>query len=98
MEPGTMTDGETKTVRVLISGRVQGVGFRYWTLRAAEDRSLSGWVRNLPDGRVEALFSGPAEQVRDMLAACYDGPRFSAVKGVEAEKADPPERPGFHIH
>ena len=90
-----MSDGETKAVRVLISGRVQGVGFRYWTLRAAEDRGLSGWVRNLPDGRVEALFSGPPARVDEMLAACHKGPRFSAVRSVEIEEAESPEAAGF---
>jgi len=90
-----MTDTETKSVRVLISGRVQGVGFRYWTLRAAEDRGLSGWVRNLPDGRVEALFYGSANAVDDMLVTCSEGPRFSAVRAVEAVEAPEPGLPGF---
>jgi len=90
-----MSNAETKAVRVFISGRVQGVGFRYWTLRAAEERGLNGWVRNLRDGRVEALFSGPADMVDDMLADCHEGPRFSAVRGVEVEDAEAPEASGF---
>ena len=64
---------ETRSVQVRIAGRVQGVSFRVWTERRANALGLSGWVRNLPDGDVEAVFSGPAEAVDAMLAACREG-------------------------
>ncbi|MEM7169614.1 MAG: acylphosphatase [Pseudomonadota bacterium] len=88
---------EKKTVKVLISGRVQGVGFRYWVLRQAEARGLSGWVRNLGNGDVEALISGPPEVVADMLTHFWQGPSFSKVKNVVSEAAAPPARVGFEI-
>lgn len=81
--------------RLVIRGRVQGVGFRYWTAREAEKRDLSGWVRNLPDGTVEALVSGSAAAVRDMIAACERGPRLANVDSVAASPAEPPATPGF---
>ena len=78
-----MTQAGEKTVRLLITGRVQGVGFRFWTYDQANRRSLAGWVRNNPDGSVEALFSGLKEDVDDMLEACWQGPRFSSVANIE---------------
>ena len=73
-----------RSVQVRITGRVQGVGFRAWTERQANALGLSGWVRNRPDGSVEALFSGPEDAVETMLAACRQGPRLAAVDKVEA--------------
>jgi acylphosphatase len=70
-------------VHVLISGLVQGVAFRAWTERRANALKLSGWVRNLPDGNVEAVLSGDTEAVEMMLAACRDGPPGARVTGVE---------------
>ena len=72
-----------RTVHVRISGLVQGVGFRAWTERRAAELALSGWVRNRPDGDVEALFCGPTASVETMLAACRQGPRHSRVEAVE---------------
>ena len=72
-----------KAVRATITGRVQGVGFRYWTLREAAARGLDGWVRNRADGAVEALFAGEEARVDDMLAACWRGPSFSKVAAVK---------------
>lgn len=66
-------------VRAVIHGRVQGVGFRFHTLREALQAGLSGWVRNLPDGSVEALFEGDEAQIRLMLDWCRSGPRFANV-------------------
>lgn len=83
------------TQRLVIRGRVQGVGFRHWTAREAEKRDLSGWVRNLPDGTVEALVSGSAAAVRDMVAACERGPRLANVVSVEASSAELPAAMGF---
>lgn len=74
---------EVRCVWVLITGRVQGVSYRAWTRRRAEAHGLSGWVRNLANGDVEATFSGPAESVRTMLAECREGPRLARVTKVE---------------
>lgn len=93
-----MSDGETTKVRVIIKGRVQGVGFRYWTQDKARDLGLDGWVRNRPDGSVEALFAGPEAAVREMLAACRRGPSFSRVTDVTELDAGDEDAPlGFHI-
>jgi len=72
-----------KTVRVIVRGRVQGVGFRAWTQHEALARGLSGWVRNRRDGAVEAVLSGEEEMVDRMLAAMREGPRVAVVTAVE---------------
>jgi acylphosphatase len=66
---------------------VQGVGYRAWTEREAEDRDLSGWVRNRRDGTVEALFSGSAETVVAMIAACRSGPPAAVVVAIDEFEA-----------
>jgi acylphosphatase len=86
-----------ETVAVRVTGRVQGVGFRAWTARQAEARGLSGWVRNAPDGSVEALVSGPGEAVRAMIAALHEGPPLARVDRVEARQAEAPGGPGFRV-
>lgn len=68
--------------RLLISGIVQGVGYRWSSSREAKLRGLVGWVRNLPDGRVEALFQGTREQVEGMIKWCYRGPREAQVTDI----------------
>lgn len=68
---------------VLISGKVQGVFFRSSIKDIAEELGLSGWVRNLVDGRVEAVFEGNKEQVEKMLKWCQKGPEYARVAGVE---------------
>jgi len=73
-----------RTVHVMISGRVQGVGYRAWTAREADRRGLSGWVCNRRDGSVEAVFSGEAEAVAAMLVAVHDGPGGARVDAVAA--------------
>ena len=75
-------DGGHISVRVRIDGCVQGVGYRYWTEGAAADLGLTGWVRNRRDGSVEALFAGPATDVRQMLDRCREGPPASRVTAV----------------
>ena len=75
-------DGRHISVRVRIEGRVQGVGYRYWTEGVAADLGLTGWVRNRRDGSVEALFAGPADDVRQMLDRCREGPPASRVTAV----------------
>jgi acylphosphatase len=73
-------------VRVVIEGRVQGVFFRASTRDEARARGLFGWVRNLPDGRVEALFEGDKRVVENMLAWCRQGPPYAYVARVEVER------------
>jgi len=70
---------------VVISGRVQGVFFRAETQRAALRLGVSGWVRNRPDGTVEALFEGPAQAVRQAVDWCWQGSAMSKVSDVEIE-------------
>lgn len=84
-------------IRCLIEGRVQGVWYRAWTQKTAAALGLSGWVRNLPDGRVEALFQGPAGRVREMINACRSGPPAARVDGIEEHPADPPGGDGFTV-
>ena len=80
---------EQVAVHATIHGRVQGVWFRGWTKQEAEARGLTGWVRNMPDGTVEALFVGPRAEVSAMLDACSDGPPHAHVATVETRDADP---------
>ncbi len=68
---------------VYISGMVQGVSFRYYTMQAATHLGVCGWVRNLPDGRVEAVFEGEQEDVDRIVAWCQEGPRSAHVEHVE---------------
>ncbi len=81
--------------RLVISGRVQGVGYRDWMLRKAQDLGLSGWVRNRPDGTVEALISGDTAAVEEMSRLCRRGPRAAAVSSIEEELCEAPEEVGF---
>jgi acylphosphatase len=74
---------QPRAVRVRIEGSVQGVGFRYWTERAAGELGVTGWVRNRRNGTVEALFCGPAEKVAEMLERCRVGPLAAQVTAVK---------------
>ena len=69
--------------RVVVRGRVQGVGFRASCARRAENLGVHGWVRNRSDGSVEAVFEGLAAAVEAMVAWCREGPPFAAVTGVD---------------
>ena len=82
---------------VRIEGRVQGVWYRSWTEQQANKRDLCGWVKNLPDGAVEALVSGPESGVRQMLQDFQNGPPAAEVLSVEARECDPPAKTGFHL-
>jgi acylphosphatase len=75
--------------RVLVHGRVQGVGFRISVARRAEQRGVAGWVRNQPDGAVEAVFEGAADAVRSLVEYCRDGPRGASVDGVYVTEEEP---------
>jgi acylphosphatase len=76
---------------------VQGVFFRYETRERASSRGLAGWIRNLPDGRVEAVFEGPEEGVEAMVEWCRRGPRGAQVTDVESITEDPEGLHGFEV-
>lgn len=78
-----MSDNSQRQLHVLISGRVQGVAFRYFVLQTASSRELGGWVRNLFDGRVEALAEGGEEDLKFLLSQIRLGPSASHVEDVE---------------
>jgi acylphosphatase len=84
-----MPNPDTYSVHVRISGRVQGVGYRAWTADEARRRGLAGWVRNRPDGDVEAVFSGPRAAVDAMIEACRKGPALARVGDVDVRPAAP---------
>src|SRR5262249_17047236 len=90
-------ESEERTVRVRIAGRVQGVGYRYWTEETARRLGLRGWVRNRRDGSVEALFSGATDAVAEMLRRSRQGPRAAEVASIEVmdEGGDAPD--GFEM-
>ncbi|MCF8009809.1 MAG: acylphosphatase [Clostridiales bacterium] len=72
------------TKHVFISGKVQGVYYRDSTREQADRLGITGWVRNLLDGRVEAVFQGPDDKVVEMIQWCWKGPPMSKVEDVEA--------------
>ena len=84
-------------VRVCARGRVQGVGFRIWLARRAEQRRLEGWVRNLPDGSVEAVLAGDRDAVAAMVELVGEGPRGSWVESVDVTPEPDPPGSGFSI-
>ena len=77
---------EKVRVHVIVEGHVQGVCFRMDTRRAALERGVTGWVRNLRDGTVEAVFEGDEVSVRSMIEWCEGGPRLARVSDVAAER------------
>jgi acylphosphatase len=82
--------------RVVVSGRVQGVFFRHTAAGAARARGVSGWVRNRPDGSVEAVFQGEPAAVDSMIQWCRTGPRGARVDSVTVQEESPQEgEPGF---
>lgn len=76
-----------KAVRLIISGRVQGVWYRGWTVDQANQLELDGWVRNRADGTVEALIVGPELDVDKMIKLCWKGPRMANVSDIVAQSA-----------
>ncbi len=78
-----------KRVHVLISGKVQGVGFRASTRRRAKNLELAGWVKNTEEGKVEAVFEGEDDNVDEMLDWCRKGPSIARVVNVDVEEEEP---------
>lgn len=83
--------------RYFVRGTVQGVGFRYFVERAAHDRKITGWVRNLDDGRVEVYAVGKPEDVSELCGLLWKGPRWSEVRGVDEHEAAIEKHSGFRI-
>lgn len=82
---------------VHVSGMVQGVFFRQETANRARSMKVAGWVRNLADGRVEAVFEGRRDAVESMVDWCRGGPRLAEVTAVEVEWSQPAGASGFDI-
>jgi acylphosphatase len=82
---------------VFVSGRVQGVYYRASTREQAEERGVDGWVRNLDDGRVEAVFEGPEAAVESMVEWCHEGSSRARVEDVDVENEDPEGIEGFEV-
>ncbi len=74
-----------KTAHVIISGRVQGVWFRSSTKQQAESLNLTGWVRNTPDNKVEAIFEGDQEDITKIISWCHSGPSMAKVDDVQVK-------------
>lgn len=88
-----------RRVRVLVDGRVQGVGYRYSACAEARRLGLSGWVRNRSDGRVELEAEGPEAEVEQMITWCRRGPAFAQVSQVDvlSRESGAPLHDGFSI-
>jgi acylphosphatase len=84
--------------RFLVSGRVQGVGFRHFVITRAAEQKLIGWTRNLADGRVEVLAQGEVESLEALQSHLAAGPRFAQVTAVETEVVEvDPDLQGFGV-
>jgi acylphosphatase len=90
-------DQGRRTVRVMICGHVQGVGFRAWVEANADALGLDGWVRNRREGSVEAAFGGKPAAVAEMLRRCESGPRSARVQLVDIIEEGLSVPPGFHV-
>jgi acylphosphatase len=88
---------ERTRAHVFVSGRVQGVFFRNTTQEEATAKGVEGWVRNLDDGRVEAVFEGEEGAVESMVAFCGEGPERARVEDVEVEYGEPTGESGFRV-
>lgn len=83
---------------IYLSGRVQGVGFRAFTRRNAQKLGVSGWVKNLSDGRVEAVIYGDRDKVEDLISRMETGPSLAEVEDIEVEEQKtPPAEKDFQI-
>ena len=82
---------------VYVSGKVQGVYFRATTREEARKQDVDGWVRNLDDGRVEAVFEGPEEDVESLIEFCHEGSKAARVDDVEVSYEEPQGEDGFRV-
>jgi acylphosphatase len=83
--------------RVIVHGRVQGVGFRYSVARAAETRGVAGWAVNRPDGTLEAVLEGEPDAVDSLVRFCHEGPRGAEVDDVDVFEERPEGSQRFEI-
>ncbi|MDG6078608.1 acylphosphatase [Erythrobacter litoralis] len=90
-----MTQGPTTARHLILHGRVQGVFYRDWTVDTARSLGLAGWVRNRPDGTVEAQLEGASDAVERMIAAMHDGPPRADVERIEQRQIEPEGLSGF---
>jgi acylphosphatase len=93
-----MNEAATVRVHVFVEGWVQGVSFRFNTCQEAARLGVAGWVRNLPDGRVEAVYEGPRAIVEEMLAWTRGGPKWAHVQAVAIHDEEPKGERGFSVH
>jgi len=91
-----MSDDVT-TLKLKIEGIVQGVGYRHFAIQEARRLGLDGWVRNVFDGTVEILVSGPTVPVEAFIGCCMRGPSGARVTDVSLQKTDPPKQKGFSL-
>jgi acylphosphatase len=92
-----MTNAAREAKRLIVTGRVQGVGFRYFVLRQAQRLGLAGWVRNLPDGGVEAFVEGQPAELKQIEALLRQGPALARVENIESSDAAPSRATDFVI-
>ena len=92
-----MTAGDRARVHVVVSGRVQGVWFRESCREHARAAGVDGWVRNLSDGRVEAVFEGSPAAIQRVVAWCHDGPARARVDRVEVADEAVIGEAGFRV-
>lgn len=86
---------QRRAVRLVIAGKVQGVGYRWWTVGEARRLRLDGWVRNRADGTVEALVTGAEDAIAQFERACWRGPGGAQVTAVEPHEAEDDGGRGF---
>ena len=84
-------------VHVFVSGDVQGLGFRQAIADKANEQGVTGWVRNLRDGRVEAVLEGPRDEVYRVVGLCRAGPKGARVAGVQVDREPPRDEKTFTI-
>lgn len=77
-----------KRLRIYVSGIVQGVGYRYFTKKKAQEMGVKGYVMNLPDGRVLVVAEGEEQNLEKFLSSLKEGPKFASVKGIEITEED----------
>ena len=83
---------------IFIEGKVQGVYYRVWVRTQAERLGLTGWIKNLADGRVEAVFEGPRAKIEEIISKCKKGPSIASVKRVDIKwEKETGEHTGFDI-
>ena len=92
-----MSDADRVRAHVYVSGRVQGVYYRASTRDKARELGVDGWVKNLDDGRVEAVFEGPESAVDEMIEWCHTGSRAATVENVEVTTTRPEGEAGFEV-